>query len=635
MKKIITFIILITFLNLLSQDVPEKEQQELLFYSPTDDNIGDYMDIIYDFAPSDEAFVALIRIIEPRINEKDWEGAVNILTSFKDYFPEREKYIDDIIEILTRKDELLEERNIGSGINSIASEISPIQTADENTLYFTSSNRLGFDNETDDIFYSNKVNDTWQPAKKLDAPFNTNKTEESPQGITTDGNTIILFGNYQETPGGGDLYYAQKTPFGWSEAIQFPLGINTEHFECDGKLTNDGKAFIFVSDRPGGIGEYAKFNVLRNGSFFGNTDIYVSVKDNEGNWGEPINLGSVVNSSGAERKPFLHPDGKTLYFSSNGHPGLGRLDLFVSKRLDPDDWTKWSKPINLGKEINSPDNERGVVLNTNGDLAYFASAERRLNFGSSDIYTIDVPEALRPEAVTSVFGKVTNLEGFPLEAEIIWEDLETGKELGKMKSDPLTGNYFIVLPNGVNYGIYANREGYFPLSKNIDTRKDKISKKTKDDIVLHSISDLVGDDLEMGGASDLLYDAFEIKRKKKISINNLFFDYNKSDLLTPSFPELDRVVYLLQNYPIHLVEIGGHTDAQGSEDYNKKLSERRADEVRKYLMKKGIDKDKVIIKGYGPSQPVADNETDEGRAKNRRVELVILKSGKEIEVEKK
>lgn len=137
-------------MNLLSQDVPDKQQQELLFYSPTEETLGDYMDIIYDFAPSEEAFVALIRLIEPRIIEKDWEGAVNILTSFKDYFPEKEKHIDDIIEILTRKDELLEERNIGSGINSLAPEISPIQTADENTIYFTSSNRLGFDNETDE-----------------------------------------------------------------------------------------------------------------------------------------------------------------------------------------------------------------------------------------------------------------------------------------------------------------------------------------------------------------------------------------------------------------------------------------------------------------------------------------------------
>lgn len=632
MKKTLSFLLFITVFNLFSQEVPD---QELLFYSPTEETLDDYFDIIYDYAPSEDAFIALIRYIEPRIVEKDWQGAVNILNSQKDNFPDKKQHIEDIIEILSRKNELLEERNIGSGINSLASEIAPIQTADEKTMYFSSTTRDGFDNETDDIFFSTKINDIWTPAKKLDAPFNTSNTEESPQGITTDGNTMILFGNYKETPGGGDLYYAEKTPFGWSEAIQFPLGINSEFFDCDGKLTNDGKAFIFVSDRPGGIGEHVKYNTLSRGSLFGNTDMYVSIKDENGEWGEPINLGEIVNTPGSERKPFLHPDGKTLYFSSNGHPGLGRLDLFVSKRLDPDDWTKWSKPFNLGKEINTPDNERGAVLSTNGDLAYFASAERRLNFGSSDIYTIDVPNALRPEAVTSVFGKVTNIEGFPLEAEIVWEDLETGKELGRMKSDPLTGDYFVVLPNGVNYGIYANREGFFPLSKNVDTRKDKSSRKINDDIVLHSIADLVGDDLEMGGASDLLYDAFEIKRKKKISINNLFFDYNKSDLLTQSFPELDRVVYLLKNYPIHLVEIGGHTDSLGSEDYNKKLSERRAEEVRKYLMKKGIDKDKVVIKGYGPTQPVADNDTDEGRAKNRRVELVILKSGKEIEVEKK
>lgn len=631
MKILLLIIIILNISILKSQDGPD---QELLYYSPTPENEGKYYDIIYDYSPSEEAFIALVRFIELKLIAKDWTAAVNVLNNYKEDFPNKKEHIESMIEIITRKDEKLIELNIGSGVNAASSEIAPIQTADEKTLYFTSTKRDGFDNETDDIFFSKRVNDTWTPAQKLDAPFNSPDTEESPQGITTDGNTMVLFGNYKETPGGGDLYYAERTPYGWSEAIQYPEGINTEHFECDGKLTSDGKAFIFVSDRPGGIGEYVKYNTLKNGSLFGNTDMYVSLKTADG-WSQPINLGDIVNTPGAERKPFLHPDGKTLYFSSDGHPGLGRLDLYMSKRLDPDDWTKWSKPINLGKEINSPSNERGAIVNTDGGLAYFASADRKLNFGSSDIYTMDMPEALRPEPITSVFGKITNTEGFPLEAEIVWEDLETGKELGRLKSDPITGEYFIVLPNNVNYGIFANREGYFPLSKSIDTRKVKKSQKLNEDIVLHSLADLLGDDLEMGGAGDLLYDAFDLKRRKKIAINNLFFEYNKSDLLNTSFPELDRVVYLLKNYPIHLVEIAGHTDSIGAVDYNMKLSERRSEAVMKYLVSKGIDPKVVIIKGYGPTEPVADNSDEEGRAKNRRVELVILKSGREVDVEKK
>jgi len=631
MKIILLLLFVLSFSVLKSQDEPD---QNLLFYSPTEENLGDYINIIYDYAPSEDAYIALIRLIEPRLNEKDWQGAVNILNSYLEYFPNKKADIESIIEIINRKHENLMELNVGSGVNSTSSEIAPIQTADEKTIYFTSTKRDGFDNETDDIFFSKRINDSWTPAQKLEAPFNSPDTEESPQGVTTDGNTMTLFGNYKETPGGGDLYYANKTPYGWSEAIQFPLGINTEYFECDGKLTNDGKAFIFVSDRPGGIGEFVKFNTLKRGSYFGNTDIYVSLKTADG-WSPPINLGEIINTPGAERKPFLHPDGKTLYFSSNGHPGLGRLDLYMSKRLDPNDWTKWSKPINLGKEINTPSNERGAIVNTDGGLAYFASADRRLNFGSSDIYTMDMPEALRPEPITSVFGTITNTEGFPLEAEIVWEDLETGEELGRMKSDPMTGEYFIVIPHGINYGLYANREGYFPLSKSIDTRQIKKSQKLNEDIVLHSLSDLLGDDLEMGGATDLLYDNFDLKRRKKIAINNLFFEYNKSDLLKSSFPELDRVVYLLKNYPIHLVEIAGHTDSIGAVDYNMRLSEKRSDAVKQYFLSKGIDPKKVVIKGYGPTDPIADNSDEEGRAKNRRVELVILKSGREVDPEKK
>jgi hypothetical protein len=156
--------------------------------------------------------------------------------------------------------------------------------------------------------------------------------------------------------------------------------------------------------------------------------IYIAFKTDSG-WIKPVNLGNIINTPGAERKPFLHPDGKTLYFSSNGHPGLGRQDLYTSKRLDPDDWTKWSKPVNLGKEINSPASEKGAIVSTEGSLAFFASADRRLNFGGSDIYTMQIPDKLRPEAVTSISGKVTTTNGYPLEAEIVWEDLETGKSL--------------------------------------------------------------------------------------------------------------------------------------------------------------------------------------------------------------
>lgn len=217
MKLFFTFMLFIAFTFNLFGQLPDN-YKELLVRSP-DGNIDAYLDIMYELAPGEEAFIALIRMIEPQLDAKNWQNAITILETNKDYFPEKTEFINDIIEILNRPDEELEELNIGSRVNSLSSEIAPIQTADEKTLYFTAKKREGFDNETDDIFVSKNVNGIWTPAEKVDAPFNTPFTEESPQGVTTDGNTMILFGNYQEKPGGGDLYYAERTPYGWTEAI--------------------------------------------------------------------------------------------------------------------------------------------------------------------------------------------------------------------------------------------------------------------------------------------------------------------------------------------------------------------------------------------------------------------------------
>ncbi len=633
--KYLLVFVLFSFLTDAQDKAENVANPRFLYLSPSDETIGDYMDFMYDNAPSDAAFTALIRVVEINIRQKNWENAVDLLSEFGQDFPEKKAHIAGILKILKDKEYHVFEINIGDGVNSPQQERTPIQTADENTLYFTGLSRDGFDNVTEDIFVSEKVDDVWQPAKKLKAPFNTVFSEESPQGISTDGNTMILFGNFAGSLGGGDIFFADKTSWGWSDSKHYPEPINSPHFDGDAKLTGDGNALIFVSDRPGGIGEYRKYGDLYAGSLYGNTDIYIVEKTSDSTWGEATNLGSIINTEFSERNPFLHPDGKTLYFSSEGHPGLGRQDVFMSKRLDMNRWDKWSVPVNFGKEINTPSNDRGAIVSTMGDLAYFASAERNLNFGQSDIYSIDLPEHLRPEAVTAISGKVIDTDGFPLEADIVWEDLTTGKQIGKLRSNPLTGAFFIVFPHGKNYGFYAEREDYFPISKNLDLRKKKKrSEKITENIILYSLSDLLGDDLELSGGSDLLYDQFQLKRKRKIRMNNLFFAYNKWNLLPESRPELNRVAFLLNNYPIDLIEVGGHTDSLGDAGYNEILSKRRANSVLKYLVKAGVDKSKLIAKGYGPSDPVASNEDEEGQAQNRRVELVVLKSGKQVKVDK-
>jgi outer membrane protein OmpA-like peptidoglycan-associated protein len=593
-------------------------------------NLDFYADYIYDNPDSENGYVALIRLIEIDINNKNWNKAISTLEEFKYDFPTWESNLNKIIEILKQEEEGLSEFNLGDGINSKANERAPIQTADESTLYFTAVNREGENNTSDDIFYSKNINNYWTPAKKLEASFNTLTRNESPMGISTDGNTMFLFGKGFSPNGNGDVFYADRTEFGWSNSESFPNPINTLYFESDANLTNTGDALLFVSDRPGGVGEYHKYGDVFFGSQYGNTDIYIAPKNEDGTWGEPINLGDVINTPYAERKPFLHPDGKTLYFASEGHPGLGRLDLFMSKRLSDTSWTEWSEPINFGKEVNTTQNERSAVVNTMGQLAYFSSEDRPLNFGKSDIYSMEMPEAVVPEPIYAINGTVVDPDGFPLEADIIWEDLDTGEQLGKMRSNPQDGTFFIILPKGRNYGFYSEKEGYFPNSQNIDLVDLKRSEKVTKNIEMTRLSDIFGDDLELTGGSDLLYDAFDLKKKRKLKMNNLFFEYNSAELLKSSFPELDRVAYVLKNYSIQLIEVSGHTDSIGNPEYNQRLSEKRANSVKSYLISKGIEPKTLEAKGYGQSEPIATNETEEGRQQNRRVELLILKSGSRV-----
>ena len=620
------FIFIFSFL-LVSQD---EDPTKFLFFSPTEENESKYQEFLFENAPSHEAFVALQRIIEKDISNDNFSGALEQIDMYGAFFPEKADYLEDLKKILNGKRYNLIENNIGDGINSPYQERTPIQTADERRMYFIGLNRKGFDNLTEDIFYSDFLNGSWTEAQKIEAPFSSIDKAEAPQSITTDGNTLIL---YRGDVGSGDIFYAEKTSYGWSEAKAFPFPINhPDYVDIDAKITNDGKHIIWVSDRPGSVGEDRRWGTYSNGSLYGNTDIYISKKINDSTWSDPINLGESINTPYAERNPFLHPDGKTLYFSSEGLPGIGRLDMFMSKKpLRDTTWTKWKKPINMGFEINTPKNDRGAIVNTMGQLAFFASEDRDLSFGESDIYSVSLPEHLRPDAVTAISGLVTDTDGFPLEAVIVWEDLESGEEIGRMKSDPLSGEFFIVLPNGKNYGIFAEREGYFPKSQNINLKRQKESQKLNENITLYQVSDLLGDDLEMTSSSELLYDQFKLKRKRKIKMNNLFFETNKWDLLPESFPELDRIVFLFKNYPIKKVEIQGHTDSTGSKEYNQTLSGRRARAVMNYLIKKGVANNKLVSKGYADEEPVETNETEEGRAANRRVELVVLEAGSSVE----
>ncbi|MFN3306921.1 MAG: OmpA family protein, partial [Candidatus Kapaibacteriota bacterium] len=323
-------------------------------------------------------------------------------------------------------------------------------------------------------------------------------------------------------------------------------------------------------------------------------------------WSTPINLGTTINTPYAERSPYLHPDGKTLYFSSDGHPGLGRLDVFKSVRVREDSWTEWSEPINLGKEINTILDDWGYKISLRGDSAFFASHWRTDGYGGWDLYTVALPKFAKPQKFATVRGKIIDHTGKFLSAKINIEDLTTGKNVGSYTSSTEDGSFLLVLPLGRNYGYYAEKSGYFPLSNNLDLTYFERDTNIFLDLIMYPID-------------------FLVERQKKVRLNNIFFDFDKYELKPESFPELNRVVKILNENPDFRIHIEGHTDSIGTNEYNLQLSRKRAEAVRNYLVAKGIATYRIAIFGFGSTIPIATNETEEGRALNRRVEIWFVR----------
>jgi outer membrane protein OmpA-like peptidoglycan-associated protein len=552
---------------------------------------------IYQVAPKEDAFVALQRLAKPFIEKKDWNGAVKIFKEFQQWFLDDFTRIQKIIDLLEAPAQNLEIINIET-INTKKSEYFPVLTIDGLTMYFTfADGKYG----GEDIYYSKKIADTWIKPQALGPPF-CSKENDAINSISADGNIIVLFGSYKGHLGGGDNYYAEKTQTGWSNIKPFPKPINSAYWDCDGFLTADGKAFLFTSDRPGNIGEFNRSGSFFHGEYDGNTDIYVSVKTSDG-WANPINLGNLINTPYTERSPFLHPDGKTLYFSSDGHCGLGSLDVFKSVRLYDTSWTQWSEPVNLGKEINTAGYDVAYKITTDGKYAFFAS-DRPGGKGAYDIYRLSLPKEAMPEKnVLTVFGKVIDENNNPLDAEILWYNLSSGVNVGKLTSDPITGEYIITLPNGYLYSYFAERSGYYSVSNTIDLIQKNEFDQLYVDIILKSIIYIT---------------------QEPIVLNNIYFDTDKYELKPESFVELDRVIKFLNDNPGIKIEISAHTDSRGSDEYNLTLSQKRAESVVNYIILNGIDQNRLTAAGYGEKFPVADNSTAEGMAKNRRVEMKIL-----------
>ena len=467
--------------------------------------------------------------------------------------------------------------NLGEGVNTPDPEYFPSMPIEGSDLIFT-RNLKG---RNEDFFLSHRTEDKWSNAYRLNGSINT-MDNEGAQTIAQDGSWLIFTGcNRGDGFGSCDLYISYRTKEGWSEAINLGGTVNTDQWESQPTLSPDKRDLYFASRRHGG---------------YGGSDIYVSHLLPNGRWGTPENLGPEVNTAGDETEPFIHADNQTIYYGSNGLPGYGGEDLFIIRKQADG---KWSKPQNLGYPINTINNDGSLFISSDGITTYFAS-DRSDSRGSLDIYTFEMRAGMRPAKTLWVKGKVYDSKttaGLPSTVELI--DLATKQSNSRVQTDE-SGNYLITLPLGKDYAFNVNRKGYLFYSDNFllkDKSPDSVYKK---DIPLQPIE----------------IDA-------SVVLKNIFFDFNKYELRNESQAELDKVVQFLGDNPNVKVVIEGHTDNVGKAADNKKLSEYRARAVVNYLIENGVKSTRLTATGFGATKPVASNQTEEGRAQNRRTELKI------------
>ena len=501
--------------------------------------------------------------------------------------------------------------NLGETVNSIYPDYAPVISADESMLIFTSRRPTNIGGLRDPMtgkffedIYIAYLEDwgQWnieQPGEPINSIYH-----DAAIGLSPDGQTLYLY----KGDNGGDIYVSYLKGSKWTNPEPLPYPINTKYHESSASLGPDGRTLYFVSDRPGSKG---------------GRDIWMSKRNNK-QWSYPINLTN-INTAYDEEGVFIHPDGKTLYFSSKGHNTMGGYDIFKSTNENG----KWSNPTNLGYPINTPDEDLYFVLSASGVHAYISSS-RKGTIGDQDIFMITymIAKPVMPSSEANLLawrehpsqdikfenlisesspslilwkGKVMNEMGTPLEAQIILTDNETGEQISEFYSNSETGKFIVSLPAGKNYGVAVKKTGYLFHSENFNIPENAPFKEVNKDIILKKIA--VG---------------------AEVVLNNIFFDFNKATLRPESKTELQNVIEFLQQNPSVTIEISGHTDNVGSYEYNQSLSERRAKAVVDYLVEQGIPLSRLVYKGYSFSKPIASNDTEEGRQLNRRVEFKIL-----------
>lgn len=535
-----------------------------------------------------------IRLGNLEYREGLYEGAFASFTRYLSLKTTNEAHIEKAREGITRCEFSLnaiknpvefKPVNLGPAVNTTADEYWPSLSADEQTLVITRMVHTDayMKRMQEDFFISHLNNDGWEEMKNAGSPLNTNDNEGA-QTLSGDGRLMIFTAcNRNDGIGRCDLYYSVRQGEKWSLPVNLGKPVNTSYRETQPSITPDGRTLYFSSDRPGGKGQH---------------DIWVTHLDENGQWKAPENLGGIINTKGIEMSPFIHPDNQSLYFSSDGHIGLGGYDLFVSRR---DSSGEWQKPVNLGYPINTNRDEIGLVVNARGDKAYYASDVDKSQ--GKDIFVFELPVQNRPGMVTYMKGKVFDSDDHSLlRANFELIDLETGGVYYRSFSDSLTGEFIVSIPAHHNYMLNVSRKGYLFFSENFSLKNTYLADRP-------FLKDVPMQRMKIGNY---------------VVLRNIFYETDSYALKKESTIELNKVVRFLQANPGIKIEIGGHTDNTGNPGYNQVLSENRAKTVADYLISSSINSDRIVAKGYGMYQPVASNDSEEGKAQNRRTELKII-----------
>ena len=489
---------------------------------------------------------------------------------------------------LMQKPVPLKLENLGPAVNSPYPEYLPSLTADGRRLYFTSRrpqvgkepNPLtgGYD---EDLYWCERdENGRWQPAQPLGPPINSDRNEGA-AFFSADGQwAFITLCDRADGLGSCDIYFSELDGDRWLPPKNLGPAVNSSAWESHPSLTHDRKRLYFASSRPGGQG---------------GSDIWYTEWKN-GTWQPPINVGPPINTPGDEYSPMIAADGRTLYFASDYHPGMGRMDLFVSYLSD----TGWTTPKNLGYPFNTPGDEQTLCVDAAGRIGYVA-LERPEGLGKQDIYAFSLWPEIQPQRAASyVRGFVyDSLTKAPLAARVRIVDLELRDTIRALTSNRVTGEFVTSLPLRSRYALLAEAPGYLFYSQHFDLR-------------------------ESDQAYELRVPLEKPRKGSTIRLRNVFFEFDRADIKPESEVELLEVVRLLRAHPKWKVEVQGHTDSVGTAMYNQQLSQRRAEAVRQFLIQRGIKAERIQARGYGSSRPIAPNTTEEGRALNRRTEILFI-----------